>query len=224
MWISPPRGSRSVTVLDALGVFTGTREGMDWRRGRGFEPSVEVYPGQLLSRQPCSTTPAPLRVSEPDILRRGERFSIAWGCAAGRFHYRPPRTDRRAGRRRSERRRVGRPRSRSPACLRARQHRAAGVLHHPLRGAAQEQVRQPGAAVGAHGDEIGAGALRLVDDDLRRVALDGAGLDRETALRRAPLAISASRSCGRALDIAACSRSTSGSCRRRCTRKAGGRR
>src|SRR4030095_4679936 len=27
----------------------------------GFEPSVRVYPGQLLSRQPCSATPAPLR-------------------------------------------------------------------------------------------------------------------------------------------------------------------
>src|ERR1700674_4405152 len=27
----------------------------------GFEPSVRVYPGHLLSRQPCSTTPAPLR-------------------------------------------------------------------------------------------------------------------------------------------------------------------
>ena len=26
----------------------------------GFEPSVRVYPGQLLSRQPCSATPAPL--------------------------------------------------------------------------------------------------------------------------------------------------------------------
>ena len=27
----------------------------------GFEPPVQVYPGQLLSRQPCSSTPAPLR-------------------------------------------------------------------------------------------------------------------------------------------------------------------
>jgi hypothetical protein len=27
----------------------------------GFEPPVRVYPGQLLSRQPCSATPAPLR-------------------------------------------------------------------------------------------------------------------------------------------------------------------
>ncbi len=27
----------------------------------GFEPSVRVYPEQLLSRQPCSATPAPHR-------------------------------------------------------------------------------------------------------------------------------------------------------------------
>jgi hypothetical protein len=37
----------------------------------GFEPSVRVYPGQLLSRQPCSATPAPLRRSDRSPHSRG---------------------------------------------------------------------------------------------------------------------------------------------------------
>jgi hypothetical protein len=35
-----------------------------WRRGRDLNPRPRVSPGQLLSRQPCSTAPAPLRAKD----------------------------------------------------------------------------------------------------------------------------------------------------------------
>ena len=55
-------GQESVRVIDGV-------EEILAERG-GFEPPVP-FPAQLLSRQPCSTTPAPLRMgTTPKVLRK----------------------------------------------------------------------------------------------------------------------------------------------------------
>src|SRR6266850_5855705 len=42
----------------------------------GFEPPARVLPEQLLSRQPCSATPAPLRGRKDKCARRRRKSSI----------------------------------------------------------------------------------------------------------------------------------------------------
>src|SRR6476659_8977573 len=54
-----PRKRRGPTT-EAPPLQLSERERAMAERG-GFEPPARVYPGQLLSRQPCSATPAPLR-------------------------------------------------------------------------------------------------------------------------------------------------------------------
>src|SRR5436309_8893422 len=53
----------------------------------GFEPPARVLPGQLLSRQPCSATPAPLRGRRHHAKRRN--FSIIGDALE--FHHNSPR-------------------------------------------------------------------------------------------------------------------------------------
>src|SRR3954452_18787926 len=116
----------------------------------GFEPSVRVYPGQLLSRQPCSATPAPLREGPA-----GRRYCRGMGAGSQR---KEPRGE-----------------ESTPGELFRRQRlRAPAPPGHECPGyASTEKPGEPGSW--RSGSDFGAGFSRLFVSGVARAFMPGRG-------------------------------------------------
>ena len=62
------RGNLIPTYKKPFDILAEGRKSGDWRRGGDSNPRSRFKPGQLLSRQPCSATPAPLRMGPKGAL------------------------------------------------------------------------------------------------------------------------------------------------------------